>query len=236
MVHVVVHNAVSADGRVAGFDADIGLHYEIAAGFNADVHLAGSETILAANLEVDDALDGMLQPPHDDPHDERALLAVVDSRGRVRSWSALRQAPHWRDRMVALCSHATPGAYLEHLAARHVDRVVAGAQHVDLGEALATLERAYGARRVLVDSGGTLNGALFRAGLVDEVSLLVHPRLVGGPQNASMFRPGQPTDGVALRLTAVEQRAGDIVWLRYDVIRQAPPGAPVADGAAPSRE
>ena len=35
-------------------------------------------------------------------------------------------------------------------------------------------------RNVRVDSGGALNGALLRAGLVDEVSLLVHPRIVGG--------------------------------------------------------
>lgn len=216
MVHVVVHNSVSADGRVDGFDADIGLHYEIAARFGAEVHLAGSETILAANMDAD-AVDGALEPPRDDPHDERSLLVVVDSRGRVRTWSALRQAPHWRDRMVALCSRATPPDYRAHLAAHHVDSIIAGDRQVDLGDALAVLERTYDVTRVLVDSGGTLNGALLRAGLVNEVSLLVHPHLVDGPQNASMFRPGEPTAGVALRLSAVERHAGDIVWLRYDV-------------------
>ena len=34
-------------------------------------------------------------------------------------------------------------------------------------------------RVVRVDSGGGLNGALLQAGPVDEVSLLVHPCLVG---------------------------------------------------------
>jgi 2,5-diamino-6-(ribosylamino)-4(3H)-pyrimidinone 5'-phosphate reductase len=71
---------------------------------------------------------------------------------------------------------------------------------------------------VLVDSGGTLNGALLRAGLVDEVSLLVHPCLVDGPLTA-MVRPA--ADGgagtVGLRLTTVQQLAGDVIWLRYDV-------------------
>lgn len=216
VVHVIVHNSVSADGRVDGFDADIALHYEVAAVFGADVHLAGSETILAAGIE-DDAADATPEPPRDDPNDERSLLVVVDSRGRVRSWTALRQAAHWRDRMVALCSRTTPAEHLDHLAARHVDRVIAGDHRVDLRAALAELERTYGAKRVLVDSGGTLNGALFQAGLVDEVSLLVHPRLVGGPGSTSMFRTGEPTDGVTLRLTAVEQRGGDVVWLRYDL-------------------
>jgi 2,5-diamino-6-(ribosylamino)-4(3H)-pyrimidinone 5'-phosphate reductase len=216
MVHVVVHNSVSADGRVDGFEADIGLHYEVAASFGADVHLAGSETILAAGLETDAAgADG--EPPRDDPEDGRSLLVVVDSRGRVRCWDALRQAPYWRDRMVALGSQATPGDYLDHLAARHVDRIIAGDRHVDLREALAVLERTYDAARVLVDSGGTLNGALLAAGLVDEVSLLVHPRLVDGAQRGSMYRSSEAADGVVLRLATVERRAGGIVWLRYDV-------------------
>jgi 2,5-diamino-6-(ribosylamino)-4(3H)-pyrimidinone 5'-phosphate reductase len=215
MVYVVVHNSISADGSVDGFDVDLGLHYGLASTFDADVHLVGSETLLAAGMEADDAAGGGLEPP-DDPDDRRPLLAVVDSRGRVRSWTALREAPHWRDRMVALCSRATPGDYLDHLAAHHVDHVVAGDQHVDLARALAALERTYDAKRVLVDSGGTLNGALLRAGLVDEVSLLVHPQLVSG--SSSMFRTAEPADAVALRLASVERHGDGLVWLRYDVV------------------
>jgi 2,5-diamino-6-(ribosylamino)-4(3H)-pyrimidinone 5'-phosphate reductase len=217
MLHVIVHNSVSANGRADGFDADIDLHYGVASSFGADVHLAGSDTILAAGLAADGEVDGEVERPRDDPHDTRSLLAIVDSRGRVDCWAALRRASHWRERMVALCSRATPTDHLDRLSARHVDRVIAGDRRVDLQEALAALERTYDARRVLVDSGGTLNAALFRAGLVDEVSLLVHPCLVDGPQ-ASKHRPGEPTDAMALRLTAVDRPAGDIVWLRYDVV------------------
>jgi len=35
---------------------------------------------------------------------------------------------------------------------------------------------------------GRLNGVLFRAGLVDEVSVLVNPCLVGGTSPRSIFR------------------------------------------------
>jgi len=226
MVHVIVHNSISADGSVEGFEPDIGLHYELAAGFGADVHLSGSDTLLAAGLPDDGDTGGADEPARDDPDDARPLLAVVDSRGRINSWRALRQAPHWRDRMVALCSRTTPAHYLDRLADRFVDHIVAGDRRVDLRAALEALERGYGARRVLVDSGGTLNGALLRAGLVDEVSLLVHPRLVDGPQPTSILRPAAPVGGdadsaaagIALRLTGVDQRSGDVVWLRYDVV------------------
>ena len=95
----------------------------------------------------------------------------------------------------------------------HQDDPVRGAR-----AALEVVERRYGVTRVLVDSGGTLNGVLLRAGLVDEVSLLVHPCLVGGRARTSVFRPGAGDDaGVVLRLADLQQRAGDVVWLRYDV-------------------
>jgi 2,5-diamino-6-(ribosylamino)-4(3H)-pyrimidinone 5'-phosphate reductase len=221
MVYVVVHNSISADGAVAGFEVDLGLHYGLASAFDADVHLVGSETLLAAGMETDSS-DAASGPPND-ADDGRPLLAVVDSRGRVRSWTALRQAPHWRDRMVALCSQATPADYLEHLAAHHVDHIAAGDDHVDLARGLAALERTYHATRVLVDSGGTLNGVLLHAGLVDEVSLLVHPQLVSN--GASMFRTAEPVDPVALRLASVTQHGEGVVWLRYDVVAREKAGA-----------
>ncbi len=43
---VILHNAVSADGRVDWFPADIGLFYELAATWHEDATLAGSGTIL----------------------------------------------------------------------------------------------------------------------------------------------------------------------------------------------
>ena len=223
MVHVIIHNSVSADGSIDGFNVDLGLHYQLASRFGADVHLAGSDTILAAEMDTQNGVDDSVKSVHDDPHDRRPLLAVVDSRGSVRSWALLRQAPHWRDRMVALCSRRTPADYLDRLAARHVDCIVAGEEHVDLGAALQEMERRYNAKRVLVDSGGTLNGVLLRSGLVDEVSLLIHPCLVDGSQHRSMFRPPEVGDAVGLRFVAVEQCPGGTVWLRYSVVTPAHP-------------
>ena len=48
-----------------------------------------------------------------------------------------------------------------------------------------------------VDSGGALNGALLRAGLVDELSLLVHPVLVGDAPRWYGSPPPGPLDAGA---------------------------------------
>ena len=73
-----------------------------------------------------------------------------------------------------------------------------------------------------VDSGGTLNGALLHAGLVDEVSILLDPTLIGGTTPSSLYvAPDLPSEegGIRLRPTHVETLRGGNVWLRYEVVR-----------------
>jgi 2,5-diamino-6-(ribosylamino)-4(3H)-pyrimidinone 5'-phosphate reductase len=218
---VVLHNSVSVDGRVDGFIPDIGLHYEMASHWKADVHLAGSNTILSQGGEVSAEDEETFQPAERDPDDPRSLLAIPDSRGRVRIWHTLRRSGYWRD-VMALCSKTTPRTYLDYLKERRIDYIIAGDDHVDMRSALEELSARYGAKTVLLDSGGTLNGILLRAGLVDEVSVLIHPCLVGGTTPGSIFRAPDPTapgGEVKLRLTHVEKVKEDLVWLRYEVVR-----------------
>ena len=79
---VILHNAVSADGRMDGFAADLGLYYDLAARFNADVILSGSETMLAAYASIEPTPEDMsaFEPPRPGPEDARPLLVVVDLR------------------------------------------------------------------------------------------------------------------------------------------------------------
>lgn len=225
---VILHNAVSADGRVDWFPADIGLYYELAASWHEDATLAGSDTILAAGGgaeaaagregEVPAAAPAAVERPSAE-EDRRPLLAVVDSRGRVKGWSTLLAAGYWRGG-IALCSAATPADHLAWLDARGVQRIAAGADRVDLSAALEELAARFDVKTVRVDSGGTLNGELLRLGLVDEISLLVHPYLVGGTSAASMYRAADLVHEVGvLQLELLQSRKvkQGIVWLRYAV-------------------
>jgi 2,5-diamino-6-(ribosylamino)-4(3H)-pyrimidinone 5'-phosphate reductase len=215
-----MHNAVSVDGRIDGFTLDLGLFYGLVSLWKEDATLVGSDTVLkaeGASVEIEEAVD----PPNRDPKDPRPLLVVPDSRGRVRFWNHLRKQPYWRD-VVVLCCDSTPRDYLDYLEKMRVDYLLAGEDHVDFEVALMELTARYGVRTVRVDSGGTLNGILLRAGLVDEVSVVVSPNLVGGMPSLSLFRapdPTSPTGAIPLKLVDVERLEGDIVWLRYEVLR-----------------
>ena len=219
---VIVHNAVSLDGRTDGFPANVGLYYELVGQWRVDAHLAGCDTILQMEGEIPDVNDRVIEPPSQaDPADKRSLLVVPDSRGRLRKWRGIRQMPYWRG-VVALCSRSTPQEYLENLVKWHVPYLVAGDDYVDLRTALELLNLHFGVRTACVDSGGTLSGVLLRAGLVSEVSVLIHPHLVGGTRPRPFFRPpgvSEPRGPIPLRLIHVEQLKDDIVWLRYEVVR-----------------
>lgn len=219
---VILHNEVSVDGRIDWITPDVGQFYELASRWKEDATLAGSDTIFNAYEEVPEEDNGeAFEPPEGEPDDSRPLLVVPDSRGRLRNWHLLCKEPYWRG-MVALCSFSTPRTYLDYLQKRHVDYIVAGDDHVDLRGALEELHARYGVRTVRVDSGGTLNGVLLRAGLVDEVSVLINPSLVGGMTPRSLFRGPDLTSSegvIQLRLAHVEQVKDDVVWLRYEVVR-----------------
>jgi 2,5-diamino-6-(ribosylamino)-4(3H)-pyrimidinone 5'-phosphate reductase len=63
---------------------------------------------------------------------------------------------------------------------------------------------------------------LLRAGLVDEVSLLVAPALVGGESPQSMFVAPDvtsPDQAIPLRLAHFEQVGEGRLWLHYLVER-----------------
>ncbi|MDD3717978.1 MAG: RibD family protein [Actinomycetota bacterium] len=218
---IIIHNQVSVDGRFDWIVPDLALFYGIAASLGEDATLAGSNTVLAGYPDEATwlSLDAEYEPTRREPDSSLPLLAVPDSRGRIRVWHLLRQEQYWRD-AVALVSSSTPRDYLDYLERLRVDYIVAGDDHVDMRAALEELNARYGVKVVRADCGGTLNGVLLREGLVDEVSLLISPSLVGGTEVRSIFIAPEleAARGVIdLSLRRMERLEGDVVWLLYQV-------------------
>ena len=216
---VILHNAVSLDGRVTGFSVDLGLYYGLVPRWNEDATLVGSGTILSAPADDSGAGEKPAGETAGTGADRRPLLVVPDSRGRIADWEPLRRTPYWRD-VVVLVSKATPRDYVAGLERRGLNVIEAGEGRVDLRAALEELNARFGVSVVRVDSGGTLNGVLLRAGLVDEISVLLHPCLAGEAGPAVFFRdPGPAAAPVGLTLTHRQDMDGGVVWLIYSVVR-----------------
>src|SRR5690606_25253984 len=95
--------------------------------------------------------------------------------------------------------------------------LLAGDREVDLPRALETIGARFGVRTLLLEGGGRINGAMLRAGLVDEVSLLLAPVADGRVGTAALFDVDGDVAPRRLSLDSVERRADGILWVRYRV-------------------
>ena len=77
----------------------------------------------------------------------------------------------------------------------------------------------YPVRSVWFEGGGGANGALLRAGLVDEISLVISPVVDGSTGGPIVFNSGDTDLGPAPieRMTLASHTIldGGVVWLRY---------------------
>jgi 2,5-diamino-6-(ribosylamino)-4(3H)-pyrimidinone 5'-phosphate reductase len=124
--------------------------------------------------------------------------------------------------LVGLGDLEAPEEELAYLQGEGVEFILAGKDHIDFRAALEALYSRHGVRTVRVDSGGTLDGVLLREGLVDEISLLIEPSLVGGTPPRSFFVAPDlrsPEDLIHLRLAHVKQLRDGTVWIHYDITR-----------------
>jgi len=241
---VVVSVTASVDGRVA-LNRSTTLMDEVAADVWRLLHPAGAEQVLAerraliesafhpevvlegsgtfvtdraeppaglppANVRASTLLEHYLPEPAD-----CRWFVVVDSRGRIR-WTYTGDAG---TRLLVLVSRSTPIDYLAYLRRQGIPYVVAGGDRVDLPLALSLLAELLGVTCVVSEAGGGLNGALLRAGLVDEFHLVLLPSLIGGRDTPGTFDgapllPGQiPTP---LRLRDVQSTTDGVVRLHYE--------------------
>ena len=150
-----------------------------------------------------------------------AARIVVDSAARLSSQSQLVQTA--RDvPVIVACAEDAPADATQRLTDAGVEVLhCAGTTHV---ERVTSLLSELGRRRmtnVLVEGGSQLLGSLFDERLIDEVSLFVAPRIVGGqgaPSPVAGLGVEQMADALQLVSPHIE-RVGDDVHIRGRVAR-----------------
>jgi len=217
-----MHNAVSLDGSFTGFDVDMGLHYQIAGRYQADAHLIGSNTV-RTGVEM---LDGGIPPERESDlaKPQRATdlpyWVIVDTKGVAKGLlHTCRSFEFCRD-VIVLISPGTDREYVNYLKDRNYDYLICGDEHANFQQAFEILAREYGVKTILVDSGPTLNSVLLGMGLIDEISLLVVPVLVGRKSGDLLSNLNMHHQNVRLKTLSSEDLDGGTVLLRYEVLKE----------------
>ena len=223
---VICHMLASVDGRIVTGGWPLspegrGQYEEVHESYEPDGWICGRVTMeehfaqsVRPEVEVAKEHDG---PPRDDflaPGEHDSFAFAVDASGRLEWDSNDIDGDH----VVAILSERVSDDYLAFLRERGVSYLLAGAREVDLPLALEKIADRFGVRTLMLEGGGKINGGMLRAGLIDEVSLLVAPIADGRMGTPALFDVDyDDATPYRLSLESVARRAGDVLWVRYRV-------------------
>ena len=211
---VILHNSISLDGSLTSFEPNMQLHYQIAGWYKPDVHLIGSNTIktgielYGASVPLEESSD-FIKPKR---NKKLPAWVLIDSKGKLEGLlHTCRRFELCRD-VIVLVSKKTPKRYIRYLDDRQYEQHCIGTGSVDLRQALLLLSKKYHVKKVLTDTGMILGNLLLNQGLVDEISLLVHPVIVG-KKSYTIF------DDIEKKLTVslvkCQRMEQQYIWLVY---------------------
>jgi riboflavin biosynthesis pyrimidine reductase len=223
--HVICHMAASVDGRT--LPSRWRPQGAMPGGLFERLHEElGGDAWLVGRVTGQEFAKSKAYPVHTDEtfareawfarRDAKAYGVVLDAHGKI-AWG---RSDIGGDPIVVVLSERVSDAHLAGLRADRVSYIFAGKTELDLGLALEILNRELGIKRLLLEGGGGANGAFLRAGLVDEVSLIVCPAVDGAKGAPSVFdsseaEAGQPPPTRSMTLETSQVLDGGVVWLRY---------------------
>jgi len=223
---VICHMLASLDGRIVTdgwpLSAEGRKQYELVhATYEPDGWLCGRVTMqlhfasgVRDETEVARQYSGSPREDFVAPGSHTSFAFVVDPRGKLRWESNEIDGDH----VVAICNERVSEDYLSALRESGVSYVLAGLSDVDLPLALDRIGERFGVRTLMLEGGGGINGSMLRAGVIDEISVLVAPVVDGRVGTAALFDvEGARMSPHRLALESLEQRADDVLWLRYRV-------------------
>jgi riboflavin biosynthesis pyrimidine reductase len=232
---IICHMMSSIDGRLfvdrwtapaVGIKAaTLREHYdEVASQFESDGWIVGRKTmeeLIQSNPRNVKSAGDDLRTTHIGNRKGRDVAVTIDPQGKLH----YGQDNAGGDHIIAVLSEKVSDDYLAELREDGVSYLFAGSDGSDLRGALETLGETFGLNTLRLEGGGRINGAFLKAGLIDEISLLVYPGIDGLAGVPSIFEfiggeDEQPASGQSLRHISTETLEGGMVWLRYQVERK----------------
>lgn len=226
--YVLCHMCTSLDGKIighrwkklSGYKHESTLFETTAASIGIGAWLVGTTTMDefdSPKFKLPRAPKNFKRADHIANPKAKTLGIGTDAKGALR----FKHNEVGGDHVVLLVTDRVNNDYLAHLQTAGVSYLFCGKKEIDLKVALHKLAHAFRLRKLMLQGGGKFNGAMLRAGLIDEISHLTVPVADGGHGIASMFDiPGKPPAYAAakLRLLSHKLMPGGVLWARYRVL------------------
>ena len=225
--YIICHMTTSLDGKVTGkflstpeCEPATNLYYQINRDYKADAFACGRVTMEGSftggwypDLSEYEPAYSPMDYLVDDLGDFFAV--AFDPHGRL-GWKSNRiidadEDPGYdKAQIIEVLTHQVSGRYLTYLQSMGIPYIFAGNTEIDIEEALFKLKAYFGINKLLLEGGSILNGAFQRAGVIDELSLVVAP-IVADAEDKPLFMDSAMEN---YSLEDVQYRNGSL-WLNY---------------------
>ena len=196
---------MTADGKIAtanravsSFTSVRDHEHLLALRATADAVMAGARTVDSAPINLGPGPTGFRRQRLKRGLAEYNLRVIVSRSGSVNPRAKVFQ--HRFSPIIILTTRRAGAGRLKRLRALADEVKICGRKEINFRTALRWLREQWRVKRLLCEGGGELNGALFRAGLVNELHLTICPKIFGGRRTPTI------ADGYGFsRLAAAER-------------------------------
>ena len=234
---IICHMHMSLDGKIVGdyLPTDVGMASQrefFALAYGPERHYRGHKGWLSGRITTEDNFTHYREPDLNEAAaavPEGDYIAVPDAPMNYFSIDPTGMLGWERNsidyfatnaHVVELLSGKASNAYKDLLRRLGISYLIAGEDSLDLAEAVEKIAANFGGDELMLGGGGGLNWSFIRAGLCDEVSIVLTPAADGTQGAQTLFEADDrysaavPTE---FDLQHAQKLDDGSLWLRYTV-------------------
>lgn len=227
--YIICHMVTSIDGKVTGeflsrpkCEVATDVYYEL----NREYNRKGANGFICGRVTMESSFTGGWYPDlteypliesKDDfiPDNLSGFYAVsFDPKGKLgwKSNKIIDEDPGYNNaQIIEVLTEQADGRYLGYLQAMEIPYIFAGETEIDVHIATAKLYSLTGISSLLLEGGSIVNGYFERAGVIDELSLVIAPMIADAEDN-SLFMASMVSD---FELKEIKKYKSSVIWLNY---------------------
>ncbi len=225
--HIICHMVTSIDGKVTGeflsrqeCEKPTEIYYEVNRNYKADGFICGRETMQESFAGKEDTplykYKNVEVPSSDFIGDKNAKFFAVsfDRHGHI-GWKSnyIKDEDSGYDNahiIEVVEGDAVSAISLAYFRDIGISYIGADTEGENIPLALQKLKENFGINKLLLEGGSAINASFLRAGVVDELSLVVAP-VIANKADKLLFEYSSITD---FKLKEIKQY-DDVVWMNY---------------------
>jgi 2,5-diamino-6-(ribosylamino)-4(3H)-pyrimidinone 5'-phosphate reductase len=227
--YVICHSLGSIDGKIKQDIWGLPDHHkyfeEPAAKIKADAWLVGRVTMQEfcskKKYKLNNKKSSLKKEDFVANQPAKKYCVVIDPSGKCFWDTNMVTTEH----AIEVLTEKVSLAYLEHLRSKNVSYIFGGKKEIDLALVLQKLNQLFGIKTVRIDGGGHVNGSFLKAGLIDEMSLVLAPIGDGTIGALTVFEAEKGYGkrmATHFNLKSVKRIYKDFLWLRYTPVKGKP--------------